>query len=386
MGTSTLERAAVIFRTAALISLLGCSFTWGVPSSASEEKVTARPPDSRPSVIVVIGAEGEPEFGEDFAQQADVWRNICERANAHFSMVGVSSNAPAASAPATPGSTQAVAITVTNVVPEGAELNSTNTFDHDQIQEILTRESKEGHAELWLILVGHGTFDGKEAKLNLRGTDVSATELASWLKPFRRPVIVVNTASSSGPFLPMLAGDRRVVVTATRSGYEQNYTRFGRQFAEALLDPQSDLDQDGQTSLLEGFLSASFRVADFYKTEGRLATEHALLDDNGDGLGTPAEWFRGLRATKRPRDNAPLDGLHAHQFHLIRSEAEAALSPEVRARRDEMELQIAHLRESKANRPEDEYYRELEALLLDLAKLYETAKAGKEAQPGGNSQ
>ncbi|MEO5959333.1 MAG: hypothetical protein ABIR80_09465, partial [Opitutaceae bacterium] len=111
--------------------------------------------------------------------------------------------------------------------------------------------------------------------------------------------------------------------------------------------------------------------AEFYKTEGRLATEHALIDDNGDGLGTPSDWFRVVRATKRAKDGAAPDGPRAHQFTLVRSAAEQQLSTELRARRDKLELQIAELRDAKPKMKEEPYYRELEKLLLELAALYE---------------
>src|SRR5262249_12227251 len=155
--------------------------------------------------------------------------------------------------------------------------------------------------------------------------------------------------------------------TATRSGYEQNYTRFGQYLAEEITDSEADLDKDGQTSLLEAFLFASRRVAQFYQLEGRLATEHALVDDNGDGLGTPADWFRGIRAVKKAKDGAALDGVRAHQFHLLRNDAERTLLAAVRLKRDELELAIAKLRESKSTLSEDEYYRKLEPLMLELA-------------------
>ena len=116
---------------------------------------------------------------------------------------------------------------------------------------------------------------------------------------------------------------------------------------------------------------ASRRVAEFYESAGRLATEHALLDDNGDGLGTPADWFRGIRAVKKAREDALADGLRAHQFHMVRSEQERRLSPEMRAKRDELELGIARLREAKSGLKEDDYYQRLENLLTGLAKLYE---------------
>lgn len=103
-------------------------------------------------------------------------------------------------------------------------------------------------------------------------------------------------------------------------------------------------------------------------------TEHSLLDDNGDGHGTPPDWFRGIRATKTAKDGSALDGLRAHQFHLVRSEAEMKLSAEVRARRDELELHIAALRAQKKSLSEDEYFQKLETLLLELARLYEQAR------------
>jgi hypothetical protein len=255
-------------------------------------------------------------------------------------------------------------------IGEGADRGQ-HESDKAWVQRTLEIEPKDGRGELWIVLIGHGTFDGKEAKLNLRGPDISASELNAWLKPFQRPLAVIDTTSSSAPFLARLAGPNRVVVSATRSGNQHNYARFGKFLAEALPDPKSDLDKDGQISLLESFLSASHRTAEFYKTEGRLATEHALIDDNGDGLGTPADWFRGVIATKQARDGAALDGPRAHQFHLVRSPAEERLSPEVRARRDQLELEISELRARKEKMAEGKYYQELERLLLELATLYE---------------
>src|SRR5262249_53253088 len=155
---------------------------------------------------------------------------------------------------------------------------------------------------LWIVLIGHGTFDGREAKFNLRGPDLTEVELAEWLAPLKRPAAVINCASASGPFLNRLSGPNRVVVTATRSGHEQNLARFGQSLAESIADPRADLDKDGQISLLEAYLTASSRVAEYYKTHAQLATEHPLLDDNGDKLGTPPDWFHGIRATKRAKD------------------------------------------------------------------------------------
>jgi hypothetical protein len=343
---------------------------FAVLASTGGETKTASNPVTRGSnpptrLVVVFGAPGEPEFGANFAAQLDLWKQLSEKAGCSMTVIGNPDERP----PEGEADTEPPAPN-----PATEATGPAIIHDRQKLRECLEAAPREDRAELWLILIGHGTFDGKEAHFNLWGPDVTATEMAEWLGPFQRPLAIVNTTSSSAPFLPKLAATNRVVITATRSGHELNFARFGLHFVQAMLDPASDLDHDGQTSLLEGFLSASYRVADFYKTEGRLATEHSLIDDNGDGLGTPADWFRGLRATKKARDNAQLDGLRAHQFHLIRSEAENALSPEVRARRDELERAIAHLRETRQDATdEDQYYADLEKLLLDLARLYQQA-------------
>ncbi len=293
-----------------------------------------------PTVILACGPAGDAEFAPDFAAQVKAWTDACARAGAKLRRIGEG----AASA-------------------EGAEP------DREQLRRLLAEEAA-GEAELWLVLVGHGTFDGRESRFNLRGPDFTSAELAEWLQPVRRPFAFVHTGSASAPFLPRLAGPGRIVVTATRSGNEQNYTRFGRHFAEAVTEPASDLDRDGQVSLLEAYLAAAHRTREFYKAAGRLATEHPLLDDNGDGLGTPPDWFRGVLATRRARDGAALDGLRAHQFHLVPSAEERRLSPEARARRDALEGRLSEVRARKAQLAEDAYLRELEGVLRELAAVY----------------
>ena len=168
------------------------------------------------------------------------------------------------------------------------------------------------------------------------------------------------------------------MITAAKSGYELNYARFGQYIAESIADERADLDKDGQVSLLEAFLLASSRVDEYYRNASQLATEHAILDDNGDGRGTPADWFHGTRATKRAKDGASLDGHRAHQIHLIKSDRERKLPPDLRRRRDQIELSIAALRDQKEKLAEDAYYRRLEDLMIELARLYRDAE-GKPA-------
>ena len=141
--------------------------------------------------------------------------------------------------------------------------------------------------------------------------------------------------------------------------------------AESLTDIGADIDHDEQVSLLEAFLLASSKVARFYESESRLATEHSLLEDNEDGKGTTADFFSGIRAEGTAKDGSALDGQGAHRFILLHSKNAPTLSAEQLVARDKLEAQIESLRAKKKSMSVDEYYEQLEELMLDLAKLYE---------------
>jgi hypothetical protein len=291
------------------------------------------------ALVLVLGAAGEPEYSEQFSAAADLWQQAAQKGGLQLSVIGRN--------------------------------DDSSIDDRTRLLNVLTNEAAQPGGELWLVFIGHGTFDGRAAKFNLRGPDISADELAAALKPCSRTLAFIDCASASGPFLNALSGPGRVIITATRSGYEANATRFGNYFARAIADPAADLDKDGQTSLLEAYLMAAREVEQFYKEDGRLATEHALLDDNGDKLGTPAEWFRGARAIKSAADGKSVDGVRAHQLHLVRGDRELVLSPEMRARRDALEQQLSALRAHKNGMKEDGYYDQLESILVEIAGLYE---------------
>ncbi|MBG87807.1 MAG: hypothetical protein CMO80_13015 [Verrucomicrobiales bacterium] len=289
-------------------------------------------------IIAVIGAAGEEEFETQFKEWADRLPVIAKKARAKLTTIGFE---------------------------EPGEIN-----DRELLKQALASAEQDKLNDLWIILIGHGTYDPRAAKFNLRGPDLSSAQLASWLVSITRPTAIINCTASSGAFLKPLSGANRVVITSTKNGMEQNFSRFGNFFTQNLASPEADLDQDEQTSLLEAFLKASKDTLGFYESAGKLATEHALIDDNGDGYGTRPDFFRGVRATKKARGGQSIDGLRAHQFHLIRSEFEAKLSPEVRAERDRLELAVERHRSRKPHMKEDLYYSELEKLMVTLAKLY----------------
>jgi hypothetical protein len=322
-------------RIAAFVFTL-CTFIW--PAFASG------PSTNTLDLVIVVGAPGEKEFERDFQDEVQDWVNACRAGNKSFHVI---------------------------------EAVQTNQLE--QFTAVVTNQPASDQ-ELWIVLIGHGTFDGKDAKFNLTGPDLSATNCAQILTNVPRPIIFVDTSSASAPFINQLSAPNRIIVTATKSGFEENYTRFGKFFAKSFSDLNGDLDKDGQVSLLEAFLNASRQVEDFYKSERRLSTEHALLDDNGDGKGTPATFYRGVRPAKKSEEAAAVDGFRAHQIHFVPNEAEARLSPALRKKRNDLEFDLEKLRAHKAKLSEDAYLKEIEPLLLELAKLYRDAEnAAKEA-------
>ena len=299
-------------------------------------------------LLVVVGAPGEESFQQPFSEAAQDWAAAARKANKSSRILEYAAG-------------------------------QTNQFE--SLREILSAQ-KTGEQELWIVLIGHGTFDGREAKFNLAGPDLSTKQMADLLQPIQRPIVFINSASASAPFVNALSGTNRVIITATRSGHEQNLTRFGTYIARTIADLTCDLDKDGQVSALEAFLMASRRVEDFYSSEKRLATEHALIDDNGDGKGTPASFFSGVRPAKKPDEAANVDGFRAHQIHFIYSEEEAKLPPEVRKRRNELELKLEQARARKQQLKEDEYLKEIEPILLELSRLYRDAASSSTSDKG----
>jgi hypothetical protein len=218
---------------------------------------------------------------------------------------------------------------------------------------------------LFVFLIGHGSFDGNESKFNLVGRDISATEYNTLLSslPTRR-IVIFNTSSASGEFIKSLTAKGRIVITATRSGQETNATRFAGFLISALNANDADTDQDGHTSVLEAFVYANRLTADFYKRAGRLATEHAVLDDNGDGVGhEKLEAGEGLLARATYLDSLSVDEAAA-------TVATARLLKE-RAR---LEGEIEQLIARKSSMAEADYEAALERLFIELAKVNRSIK------------
>jgi Peptidase C13 family len=205
--------------------------------------------------------------------------------------------------------------------------------------------------EVFVLLIGHGSFDGTVAAFNLMGPDLTAEEYAKLLSKFTaQRIVFVNTSSASGAFLKPLAGPGRVIVTATKTGGERNDTDFPEYFVAAFGDAAADRDRNGHVSVGEAFDYAKTKVTQAFQQKGLLLTEHATLEDGGEGRLASAVFLGGASSTSAPQVDTSDPAMRA----LVEQ-------------RDAIDKQIADLRARKASMPEAQYEAEMEKLLTQLA-------------------
>ena len=300
------------------------------------------PIDLNKFAVIINGASGEPEYAKQFEQwTTELGAVLSDRYGFDPKQLKVLSEKPA-------DATTARA-TAEEIKRTFATLKT--QLDADNI--------------LFVFLIGHGSFDGKESKFNLVGPDLPASEYNALLSALpTRHIVVLNMASASGEFIKSLSAKGRIVITATRSGQETNATRFAGFFINALNANDSDTNQDGHTSVLEAFVYANRLTEEFYKRAGRLASEHALIDDNGDGVG-------------REKPEAG-EGLLARTIYLDSLSGDEAAATVATAKllkeRTRLEGEIEQLIARKDSMPEAEYEAALERLFIQLAKVNRSIK------------
>jgi hypothetical protein len=213
---------------------------------------------------------------------------------------------------------------------------------------------------LIVVLIGHGTYDGTDAKFNLVGPDIDASEWKTALVDMPGRLVMVNTTSASFPFLQALAGKGRVVITATDSTAQRYETVFPEAFVEALDAVATDLDKNGKLSLWELFTAASTKVKAWYEQRGQLSTERPILDDTGDGVGKEAG------APGPDGEVARLTYLDPVEQLDVSGDAELA---ELVRKRSDLEAEVDGLKGRRESMPPAQYQQELERLLVELARV-----------------
>jgi hypothetical protein len=222
--------------------------------------------------------------------------------------------------------------------------------------------------QLFFFLIGHGTSDAEEAKFVLTGPDLSGRQFAAMLQPLAaQNIVVVNAASSSYPFCQALTGPGRILVSATRSRAEKYNTQFARYFIDALEGRAGDRDKNRRVSIWEAFIFATKSVQKWYADQKRIPTEHAALEDNGDGIFSldpgPGQDDGSLAQI------AYLDPLVTNRSaDSPQPPDDEGLTLTLNARIRALERSVLLLRHRRAALPETAYHQEMEKLLIDLAR------------------
>ena len=292
-----------------------------------------------PRLAVIVGLAGEPEHGEAFSRWAGTLVDAAER-------LGV----------------QRANVIYLADKPEADPKRTTGRSTKEEVARAFDQLAQAGEDDIvFVVLIGHGTFDGKQAKFNLPGPDMTAAEFEPLLKRLKsRRVVFVNTASASGPFIETLAGPGRTIVTATRTGAERFATVFGGYFVDALAGTEADADKNRRISVLEAFTWAKREVANAYERQGIMRTENALLsEDGGEGVLEPKP------DGKQGRVAAVLSFGTLDAVDPLPEDPK--LRPLYEERRD-LERRIEGLKLMKGSMPADRYAAELEKLLTELAQ------------------
>jgi hypothetical protein len=296
----------------------------------------------RTHAVIVVGLGGSADFRESFhSEAAQIYGALTEQHGLPKEDVHYLGEDPA-------------------VAPDMISAESTRANVLRVLGEIAQRAGPRDR--IVVMLIGHGTESRNGAAFNLPGPDLGPTDFDLAMIAFpTQTLALVHTGSASGGFVQPLAGPNRVVIAATRSARETNATEFGQFFALAMAGGGSDLDHDNRISLLEAFIYAKQEVARYYEEENEMLSEHAVLDDNGDGEGSLDASLEGP------------DGILAATFTFgrgVRVEGGVVDDPVLAAllaQRDDIERRIDELRVVRGALPEDEYLDRMEPLLVELA-------------------
>jgi hypothetical protein len=291
--------------------------------------------------LIVAGASGGDEYARQYAAWTrDLTTVLVDRMKIDRARLKVLSDSPDA----------ANAATAANV---RQYLNS--------VRRAMTRDDL-----LFIVLIGHGTYDGVDAKFNLVGADLESAQWAELVGGLPGRVVVVNTSSASFPFIERLTGERRVIVSATDSVAQRFDTVFPDFFVKALQNDAADIDKNDRISIWEAFTAATADVRRYYQRRGQLPTERALLDDNGDGVG-------------RDAGGAGNDGSLASHIYLDEQLPGSLPTDEVllklMQKRVSLEADLEELKIRRSFLKPAEYQSEFERLMVELARVNRDIRA-----------
>ena len=278
--------------------------------------------------LVITGLGGNVEYNASFSEHSDAiteaLRTLTAEPENVVHLVGETANR------------ETFLSTMNKVVEEANELSeSSNEID-----------------TFVLIMIGHGNVNRSGWQFNVSGPDISVQDLVGALAPLNvGHEVIVAAASASGDLLEPLTQAGRTLVTATKSGGELNAVRFTQYFAAAMASDEADVDRNELLTVQEAFTFANNATQHYYTEQKLLASEHARFASPNNTTTTIATLGALRDAKNNPAIAALLD------------------------KRSLLEEAFYEVKASKSTRDSDEYYRELEEVLVEIATLQQTIDA-----------
>jgi len=290
-----------------LAGTMTLALTTSLPAAGFDESPAA--------CLVITGLGGVPEYEENFRSWGQATETICRE----------------------------------QISPRTVLLDGSKVGRDQVLKQLQSLRGEPEDSALWLFLIGHASYDGRQYKFNIKGPDLTGDDLKNAIDSFgERRTFVILATSSSGVLDEQLSGKNRVIVTATQSARERHAPLFMSFFVEAAHSAEADRNKDGRVSISEAFAFSESAIKQWYEDKGRLQTEHAILDDGAEGKGLATVAYLSSPPEQAYRT------LEAQQ-----------LAPD----RIRLEREIEDLKLRKPEMPPADYYKELERLLLELAEV-----------------
>ena len=122
------------------LAMIACSTTRAATATTATTSMTS----DQPTVLIVLGAEGTPEYGGDFSKWANRWRDAAQRGSAR-------------------------------VVTVGRDTAPSDQADKQRLKDLLDAEAELPASQpLWLVFIGHGRSDALAMKSAVRVAKAAA--------------------------------------------------------------------------------------------------------------------------------------------------------------------------------------------------------------------
>lgn len=308
----------------------------GLPATArnvlfAASLLIAAPALAATHALIVAGLGGEQQYEQRFRNQAKALAEATEK------LAGDKSR-------------------VTVLLGERAQRDNVRK----ELRALAARTKRDD--QVLIVLIGHGSYDGEEYRFNLPGPDITGSELAALFDQLpARDQLIVNSTSASGAAIDRWKRDNRIVISATKSGGERTATRFAQYWLEAVTTKAADTNRDDVVTAAEAFEFANRRVADSFKADAALATEHARIEGRGAERIAVARFGNAVLATS----DSILSALYTERAGIERD--------------------LEALKQRKFSLETDAYYDELESVLARLATLQQKIDA-RQATLRGESE